>query len=260
MGESPVASARVDPRGDTLQSARAVRERCEVVYAEGLAGRIAHWRIDEGALPSVVDRVVEVTSAAFSDVRAIPYHSRWRHFGVGGVDRVAHLDGRLAAADEEERLAARVDLAVTSVLLDAGAGEGWAYRDVRGGTFARSEGLAVASYDLFAAGGFSADSAVPLRADASALLRLDAGRLASGFQVDAHNPLVGLDGRAALLRRLGERAQGAPSYFGHPEHGERAQDPLSTVEAASRCSSTEYRCSPAWVTARGRLRSLVRPH
>jgi hypothetical protein len=35
-----------------------------------------------------------------------------------------------------------------------------------------------------------------------------------GFQVSSANPLVGLEGRAALLRALGRAAQAAPSVFG----------------------------------------------
>lgn len=195
-----------------------MRERCEAVYAEGLAGRLEHWRIDLGAMAHVIDRVLRVTAEAYPDPRAIPYHSRWRHFGAGGVDRIARLDARLASVDDDERLASRMDLVVTSVLLDAGAGERWVYRDAQGRAFARSEGLAVASHDVFVAGAFSSNPATaPLRADGEALARTDAQVLAAGFQIDAGNPLVGLDGRAALLRRLGERVQGAPFYFAHPD-------------------------------------------
>src|SRR5205814_10020343 len=106
-----------------------------------------------------------------------------------------------------------VDLAVTSVLLDAGAGAAWRYREV-GGVYARSEGLAVASFQLFRAGVFSADPQRKLRADAAALRRLDDGALATGMQVAADNPLVGLAGRAALLRRLGEALAAQPALFG----------------------------------------------
>ena len=47
----------------------------------------------------------------------------------------------------------QIDLAVISVLLDAGAGPGWSYADSKSGiTFDRSEGLAVASLRLFESG------------------------------------------------------------------------------------------------------------
>jgi hypothetical protein len=71
-------------------------------------------------------------------------------------------------------------------------------------TYSRSEGLGVASFRAFVAGVFSADPADPLRADALALKRLDAAALRAVFQSSPSNPLVGLEGRAALLARLGE--------------------------------------------------------
>jgi hypothetical protein len=194
--------------------ARAVREQSEAVFAEALAGRLAHWRLDLGAMPGVVERVLGLIAESYPDPSAIPYHSRWRHFGAGGVDRVALLDTLLPTADEDEWLAARIDLAVTSVLLDAGAGAEWVYRDAEGRRYARSEGLAVASYDLFVGGAFSSDRAAPLRADAEALAHLDVRRLADGFQASPSNPLVGLEGRTALLRRLGETVASTPRMFG----------------------------------------------
>ena len=51
---------------------------------------------------------------------------------------------------------AAYDLAVVSVLLDAGAGPDWRYRDAATAReIGRSEGLALASLDMFAAGDFS---------------------------------------------------------------------------------------------------------
>jgi hypothetical protein len=46
------------------------------------------------------------------------------------------------------------------------------------------------------------------------LQRLTEAALADALQVTAANPLLGLAGRAALLRALGTAAQGAPQYFG----------------------------------------------
>jgi hypothetical protein len=203
-------------------SAEAVRARCETVFSEACARRLAHWTLHLGALPSVVERVVALIVEAYPDPSAIPYHSRWRHFGAGGVDRAAELDALLPTGDEDDWLAARIDLAVTSVLLDAGAGSAWSYRDANGRTYARSEGLAVASYEMFLAGAFSSDSGAPYRADAQALATIDAAKLAEGFQVTPQNPLVGLEGRAALLRRLGETigaARDTTPYFGEGRRG-----------------------------------------
>jgi hypothetical protein len=194
-----------------LRTPQAIRARGEALYQLGARGELSHFAVDETRLPSLVERVVRVTRAAYPDVRAIPNHTRFRHFGVGGVDRVARLD----ALAPEARLRAKLELAITSVLLDAGAGERWTYREPGGATYARSEGLAVASYHLFASGALSDDPVrEPLRADAAAMIRLSREDLARGFQVSAENPLVGIDGRLAILRRLGEAIGRRPEMFG----------------------------------------------
>jgi hypothetical protein len=69
--------------------------------------------------------------------------------------------------------------------------------------YQRSEGLAVASFRAFMAGAFSSSGSDPLRADAAALRHVDAAALRAIFQSSPSNPMVGLDGRAALLSRLG---------------------------------------------------------
>jgi len=108
------------------------------------------------------------------------------------------LAGRSAA----EQARARIDLTVSSVLLDAGAGEQWQYVE-DGRLYTRSEGLGVASFRAFVHGRFSDDERDPLRCDAAALERVDAALLREVFQAGPANPMVGLDGRAALLARLG---------------------------------------------------------
>ncbi|MBM3545368.1 MAG: DUF1688 family protein [Alphaproteobacteria bacterium] len=196
-----------------LLTAGAVRERAHQLLAHADAGDLPHLVLDRARLPAVIDEVVAVTKGAYPD-GAVPYHSRWRHFSVGGRDRWA---GLVDAVDVDARERARIgfDLAVTSVLLDAGAGPDWRYREpASGDVFTRSEGLAVASFDLFASGAFSGDATRPLRADATGLARFEASRLASGFQCGAANPLVGLDGRAALMRSLGRAIAAAPDLFG----------------------------------------------
>ena len=88
-----------------LRSPRAIRERCEAIYALGLRGDLRHWTIDESRLDAVARRVVQTTRATYPDLRAIPGHSRWRHFAAGEVDRVGALDARLQALPEDERFA-----------------------------------------------------------------------------------------------------------------------------------------------------------
>jgi hypothetical protein len=119
-----------------------------------------------------------------------------------------------------------------SVFLDAGAGDAWRYLEpATGAVLARSEGLAVASFDLFVAGTCSAEPRQPLRADTAALARIEPDTLARAFQVRDDNPLAGLDGRVQLLRRLGatiaeKRMFGTPARIGglFDHLAEQAQD------------------------------------
>lgn len=187
-----------------------------MIAARATDDALEHFAIDPGRLDEAADYVVETTRAAYPTLD-IPYHSRWRHFGAGGADRWARLAETLSGTPREEIARIRIDLAVTSVLLDAGAGERWRYREPGGETLARSEGLAVASFRLFASGAFSAMAATPLRADAAALSRFTPVELAEAFQVSAENPLVGLDGRAELIGRLGAALAAEPGIFGAAE-------------------------------------------
>jgi hypothetical protein len=192
-----------------LRSPAAIRERCGMVFAAAEAGSLAHFALRLERLPAAARYVAETIRSNYPTL-AIPYHSRWRHFAAGGRDRWTLLAPRLAGVPREEIARTRFDLAVTSVLLDAGAGEAWRYREpVSGEVYSRSEGLAVASLDLFASDAFR------LRADAAALRRIDEDRIATAFQVSADNPLVGVPGRAALLRRLGDAVAADPELFGH---------------------------------------------
>lgn len=188
---------------NALRSTTAIRERAAALLARARAGESTHFTVDDAALRSAARTVAELTRQRFPDLR-IPYHSRWRHFEAGHVNRVARLDVLLGPVDAAERARTQIDLALVSVLLDAGAGADWGYREADSKqTFSRSEGLGVASFHAFTAGLFSSDPAQPLRVDAAGLAALTAERLGEAFQVSERNPLVGLEGRTVVLRRLG---------------------------------------------------------
>ncbi len=196
-----------------LYSAATVRERCRMVHDWVAAGRSPHFTLERSRLADVAAYVADVTREAYPDLK-VPFHSRWRHFSAGGIDRWSKLAQRFNP-DAIERARAAVDLATVSVLLDAGAGDAWSYREPDSGlAFTRSEGLAVASFDAFRAGGFSSSAEHPWRVDSVALTNIDATRLAQQFQVDAGNPLVGLKGRSALLGRLATALNDHPDLFG----------------------------------------------
>lgn len=194
-----------DSAGDgigVLRDPAVIRERCRNILAAADAGRTRHLAVDRSKLEACAALVAEVTRRRYPSL-VIPYHSRWRHFEAGGVDRAAVLDRALDGRSAIEAALARIDLTIASVLVDAGAGARWTWVEQEtGGRYARSEGLGVASFRAFLAGTFSATPGDPARADARALARIDAATLAPIFQASEANPLVGLDGRAALLRRL----------------------------------------------------------
>src|SRR5215471_10133275 len=146
-----------------LLTARAIRERCARVMAAAEHGDTPFWRWREERLPDVADYVC-ATIRERDPTLAVPFHSRWRHFETHGINRwKAIADANPLNATERAR--ARIDLVFTSVLLDAGAGPRWRYKDAATGeAYPRSEGLALASLASFAAGAFSGESANPLRA------------------------------------------------------------------------------------------------
>lgn len=198
---------------DYLLSTRAIRDRAETIYELARAGKTS-FSVHPERLNEVADFVTEVTLANYPDLK-IPFHSRWGHFQVGKINRLKDLEAKLAHLDLNERVRAKLDLAVVSVLLDAGSGPGWSYLEkTTGQKFARSEGLAVASFHMFLAGAFSSDPSRPLQADVRGLAQFTAEKLAEGFQVSSSNPLAGLEGRAKLIRSLSQALEMSPHYFG----------------------------------------------
>jgi hypothetical protein len=197
-----------------LRSTVAVRERCGQLLDRARIGHSAWFTLDEGRLRDAAAEVAGATRRRYPKLH-IPFHSRWRHFEAGGIDRKAELERLLGDAAPAVRARAMVDLTVASVLLDAGAGADWKYVEPASGqTFHRSEGLGVASFHAFTSGLFSSDKLRPLQVDAEGLRAVVTDHLAQAFQVGPNNPLVGLEGRAVLLRRLGEVMAEQPEGFG----------------------------------------------
>lgn len=198
----------------SLLSAQAVRERAQRMLTIGLDDKLPHFQIDLGRLDAVIDLVVDTTRQNYPSL-VVPFHSRWRHFVFNGEDRWAAIDKKSNWRDAASRARAAFDLAIVSVLLDAGAGPQWHYRDpATGRSVGRSEGLALASLDMFGRGIFSSNPDDPLRADAEGLMRLSDTSVGDGLQVSSSNPLIGMTGRADLLRRLGALVAAKPDIFG----------------------------------------------
>lgn len=198
----------------SLLNASAVRERAHEMLTLGLEGKLDHFAVDLSKLAEAARRTLAATRAAYPDLQ-IPFHARWRHFEAGGVDRWAMLAGARRFSDVHGMGRAAFDLAILSVLLDAGAGPDWKFHEgVTGETFSRSEGLAIASLLMFSGGTFSGSPLDPFRADAGELFRIDPEEVREGLQAGPDNPIVGLKERADLLRRLGEAVSLRPDLFG----------------------------------------------
>ncbi len=202
-----------------LRNTAAVRERANTLLARARHGESTWFTIaDDTVLDMAAQTVADIMRERYP-AGAIPYHSRWRHFEAGGVDRLAQLNQLLdqtpGGVTTRQRARVHIDLVLVSVLLDAGAGPDWHYTESASGQrFTRSEGLAVASFHAFVSGLFSSNAQRPLQADAAGLRALVTDRLGQAFQVSEVNPLIGLTGRAILLRRLGEALADQPEVFG----------------------------------------------
>ena len=211
----------ITPRALSLLTPAAVRSRARLLFAAGLAGRLSHFDIHMQRIDEAAAYVIETMAINYPDGN-IPFHARWRHFSAGGIDRWAALSKTIKTRDVARRGRAAFDLAIVSVLLDAGSGPDWSYHEA--GTYqilSRSEGLGVASLHMFESGAFSAVDSEACRCDGTQLARVTADDLAAGFQVSKTNPLHGLDGRAALLRNLGRTVINAPDVFAAGRDGPR---------------------------------------
>ncbi len=234
-----------------LRTPVAIRERAARVLKYVVDGQSQWFQLDANGLEAAVQVTLAVARERFPDPAAIPFHSRWRHFEAGGRDRWSALAERLEGLPAEEIARRRMDLAVVSVLLDAGAGAAWSYREPgTGETYARSEGLGVASFHMFANGAFSRDAkGDPLRVDAERLATLTPMDIAMGFQVKAHNPLLGLEGRAELLRKLGGVGLERPGALFDIVADSAAGG--GEVKAETILAAVLDRLSPIWPSPRG---------
>jgi hypothetical protein len=199
-----------DPAKDPaayLRSIYAVRERTKLVLEKAKKNELRHFDIDLNKFQDTADYVVALIKRDFEgNYGSIPPHGRWQHFEVGGRPRVTQLlQSWPSTVDAQERTRRLVDLFLVSVLLDAGAGTKWSYESKENGqVYKRSEGLAVASLEMFKTGIFSSDEDQPYQVDARGLSKMTVESLAKGMQVSQDNPMSGLEGRAGLLMRLSQ--------------------------------------------------------
>lgn len=192
----------MEPGLKLLLTSDAVRQRCYILGEKARQNQTLWFRLDESRLDECAEYVAQECLSNYPQLD-IPYHSRWRHFTAGGTDLWQHYQTeRLVHLDQKERTRTAIDLVFLSVLLDAGAGGHWTYREpLTGIEMQRSEGLAVASLDLFF-NGFNRNAETGYRMDPHSLDSLSDQHFAQCFQHSAQNPLIGVEGRMELLKGL----------------------------------------------------------
>ncbi|SPO23201.1 related to protein urg3 [Ustilago trichophora] len=230
-------SSTVSPAVAHLRTLPAVRERCTQIFNHASNhGGLTYFSYDVAREDDVADYCINIIKRDFgSDYASIPPHGRWRHFDVGGIPRITTLlsswagvhpssttENNAVAVDRVEAARRLVDLFMVSVLLDAGAGPSWKYEEKKTGlSYGRSEGLAVASLDMFTGGRFCgerSDGESGHKVTAEGLKNLSPDMLAIDMQVHPQdNPMTGLEGRTNLLIRLGEAvAEDKFGFFSGP--------------------------------------------
>lgn len=198
-----------------LQDPRTIRLQSHRILNLAKRDKLKHFQLHEHEMQSTAAYVLDVINDQYPKFD-IPYHSRWRHFEVGGIDRIKKMHKKLAHISSFEYGKILYELVILSVFLDAGAGPDWTYTEEDTGLkFSRSEGLALASLALYQKGILSADATNPYRIDADKLIHFTEDDLQHAFQITRDNPLEGVAGRVALLNQLGRVVKENTAFFGH---------------------------------------------
>lgn len=197
---------------DTLYDPKTIRLQSHRILDLARKNQLRYFSVHPEKIAETSQLVINVIRDQYPELN-IPYHSRWRHFEVGGIDRIQHLASLCPNKSEWGKML--YELVIISVFLDAGAGQDWRYHEPSTQvTYSRSEGLALASLALYTQGTLSNSPDNPLRVDAERLLHFTQADLSRAFQISSDNPLAGIEGRVALLNQLGASLKNKPEYFG----------------------------------------------
>lgn len=197
----------------TLKDPSTIRRQAHRLLKLAKQDQLEYFSINPEKMMPTAAYIIDVIMQNYPDMN-VPYHSRWRHFEAGGIDRIKTLKSSL---NSMTTIDGRVlyELVIISVFMDAGAGPLWRYKEKdTDKEYSRSEGLALASLALYQSGSLSSIPGVPLRVDAERLVDFNEKNLLDAFQVSPVNPLEGVAGRVALLNQLGTLLKQKPKYFG----------------------------------------------
>jgi len=197
-----------------IRKLKTVRIQCYRVKARAEKDKLCYFTYHPENIKKAVEVTVECTDKFYPGLKDIQMHSRFRHFDE---EQMTLLKQKWTSQniDTTEQIRRLVDLATVSVLLDAGAGKDWQYVSKEGKVQGRSEGLAVASFEMFVDGLFSSDKAVKTRVNSLGLMNVTEQELTNGFQVTKLNTIVGLKGRTKLLQDLGKALEDHKEFFGY---------------------------------------------
>lgn len=207
---------------EILRDPTTIRARAKQLYQRALEGHSEHFSIDLSQLEPCCEFILSLAKQSYPDLN-VPFHSRWRHFEMDNIDRIADLKQHAKfPTDKLEQGKLFYELIIISVLLDAGAGPNWQYIEQNSKRcYQRSEGLALASLDMFKNGLFSEEKA--LAADKQGLANITAVDIAKGMQVSDTNPLLGLEGRSQLIASLANVIDNHPEVFVNQRLGDLFQ-------------------------------------
>ncbi|OQU97689.1 hypothetical protein CLAIMM_03582 isoform 1 [Cladophialophora immunda] len=202
-----------------ILSLESVRSQAQHVLDAARNGSLNHFDFDEGRMPEVADFVLSIISRDFGPDKydQIPPHGRWQQFNVGNHERIAPLleEWTGQGCDKTELARRMVDLLFVSVLMDAGAGDVWQFREPgTGQTFGRSEGIALATLHMFLAGKFQSQGASGHFVDARGLADMSQQTMEQGFQISPKNEMTAFSSRVVLLNRLGVSLLNLAPVFG----------------------------------------------
>lgn len=166
----------------------AIRKNCQNIFELCLENQLDNFHYQPEKLDNLLAYVINEIKFNYPDLK-VPFHSRWRHLPVMPND-----------------LKSSVELVIISVLMDAGAGMEWKYKEQNGGNiYSKSEGLAMASYDMYTKGFFS-NSNQPI-VEISRLSKITDLEFASALQVSESNKLTGLSGRLKMIQQFIEKLE-----------------------------------------------------
>ncbi|KAL5520644.1 hypothetical protein ACEPAF_2645 [Sanghuangporus sanghuang] len=243
-----------------LRTLPSIRERCSKVHALATQNKLHYFEYHPEKEEDAVVFCLDIIQRDYPSTDSIPPHGRWRHLDAG-IPRIVPLITKWKASlpqpDEKEICKRLIDLFLVSVLLDAGAGNVWKYKEPGTGlTFSRSEGLGVASFHMFDQGQFSGDITQPHRVDDVGLSSITPQVIGAAMQVTEENTMDGLEGRANLLSRLADALRSNPKYFGDDARPGNLIDYLESQSTATVGGSRNVPVSALWYVLIDGLQSI----